>query len=158
MHFNTINCNGQKCRIHWKPVVYFVNSRLWCSGSTTASQALSEGSIPFSRFELNCSLDGAAQTPGGSADPAGVIRTGRQVCASKTLTETHPTGAILAEFLTGIRLVRQRYIRESASSTRTKRKRVNFGGSYSLACASCLYHGEKWRYPIRGLQKTSLIR
>ena len=27
-----------------------LSSRLWCSGNTKASQALNEGSIPFSRF------------------------------------------------------------------------------------------------------------
>ncbi len=46
---SVINCNDEKCRIDCKNVVYRVFSRLWCSGSTAASQASGEGSIPFSR-------------------------------------------------------------------------------------------------------------
>ena len=34
--------------------IFTLNSRLWCSGNTKASQALNEGSIPFSRFQNVC--------------------------------------------------------------------------------------------------------
>lgn len=50
MLFNSFNCNAGNSRIDWEIAGQRVISRLWCSGSTIASQALSEGSIPFSRF------------------------------------------------------------------------------------------------------------
>lgn len=47
---NIINCNAADAEIDCENWLFRRLLRLWCSGSTVASQAPGEGSIPFSRF------------------------------------------------------------------------------------------------------------